>query len=81
MASSYSCSVTASQVGSYFVRQYYQVLQQQPEFVHQFYTDSSTMIRVDGESTEPASAIFVSLFHLTINQTIDFREPIRSSDN
>ncbi|KAL4558621.1 hypothetical protein LXL04_036822 [Taraxacum kok-saghyz] len=58
MASSYSSSVTASQVGSYFVQQYYQVLQQQPEFVHQFYTDSSTMIRVDGESTETASAIF-----------------------
>ncbi|KAL7584897.1 hypothetical protein Lser_V15G41860 [Lactuca serriola] len=58
MASPYSSSVTASQVGSYFVQQYYQVLQQQPEFVHQFYTDSSTMIRVDGESTETASAIF-----------------------
>lgn len=58
MATSYSSSVTASQVGSYFVQQYYQVLQQQPEFVHQFYTDSSTMIRVDGESTETASAIF-----------------------
>ncbi|XP_024981820.1 putative G3BP-like protein isoform X2 [Cynara cardunculus var. scolymus] len=58
MASSYSSSVTASQVGSYFAQQYYQVLQQQPEFVHQFYTDSSTMVRVDGESTETASAIF-----------------------
>ncbi|KAK1426757.1 hypothetical protein QVD17_15437 [Tagetes erecta] len=58
MANSYSSSVTASQVGSYFVQQYYQVLQQQPEFVHQFYADSSTMVRVDGESTENASAIF-----------------------
>ncbi|KAI3678772.1 hypothetical protein L6452_38075 [Arctium lappa] len=58
MASSYASSVTASQVGSYFAQQYYQVLQQQPEFVHQFYTDSSTMVRVDGESTETASAIF-----------------------
>ncbi|XP_076925714.1 nuclear transport factor 2-like isoform X2 [Bidens hawaiensis] len=58
MANSYSSSVTASQVGSYFVQQYYQVLQQQPEFVHQFYSDSSTMVRVDGESTETASAIF-----------------------
>ncbi|CAI9288411.1 unnamed protein product [Lactuca saligna] len=58
MANSYSSSVTASQVGSYFVQQYYQVLQQQPEFVHQFYADSSTMVRVDGESTETASAIF-----------------------
>ncbi|KAJ9543271.1 hypothetical protein OSB04_022978 [Centaurea solstitialis] len=60
MANSYSSSVTASQVGSYFVQQYYQVLQQQPEFVHQFYADSSTMVRVDGEATETASAIFVS---------------------
>ncbi|KAL8259013.1 hypothetical protein R6Q59_026966 [Mikania micrantha] len=59
MANSYSSSpVTASQVGSYFVQQYYQVLQQQPEFVHQFYADSSTVVRVDGESTESASAIF-----------------------
>ncbi|XP_076945336.1 nuclear transport factor 2-like [Bidens hawaiensis] len=60
MANSYSssASVTASQVGSYFVQQYYQVLQQQPEFVHQFYADSSTVVRVDGESTETASAIF-----------------------
>ncbi|XP_071716368.1 nuclear transport factor 2-like isoform X2 [Rutidosis leptorrhynchoides] len=58
MASPYSSSVTASQVGSYFVQQYYQVLQQQPEFAHQFYTDSSTMVRVDGESTVKASAVF-----------------------
>nr|XP_043635786.1 nuclear transport factor 2-like [Erigeron canadensis] len=58
MAGQYSSPVTASQVGSYFVQQYYQVLQQQPESVHQFYTDSSTMIRVDGESTDNASAIF-----------------------
>ncbi|MFS7894634.1 putative Ras GTPase-activating protein-binding protein [Helianthus anomalus] len=57
-SSSSSSSVTASQVGSYFVQQYYQVLQQQPEFVHQFYADSSTMVRADGESTETASAIF-----------------------
>ncbi|KAI3760211.1 hypothetical protein L1987_50602 [Smallanthus sonchifolius] len=58
MTNSYSSSVTASQVGSYFVQQYYQVLQQQPEFAHQFYTGSSTMLRVDGESTETASSVF-----------------------
>ncbi|KAJ0948049.1 putative Ras GTPase-activating protein-binding protein [Helianthus annuus] len=63
MANSYASSpVTASQVGSYFVQQYYQVLQQQPEFVHQFYADSSTVVRVDGESTETASAIFYTLY-------------------
>ncbi|KAJ0520053.1 putative hydrolase [Helianthus annuus] len=58
MASLFSSSVTASQVGSYFVQQYYQVLQQQPQFAHQFYTGSSTMVRVDGESTQTASAIY-----------------------
>ncbi|KAJ4728330.1 ras GTPase-activating protein-binding protein 2-like [Melia azedarach] len=45
------------QVGSYFVGQYYQVLQQQPDRVHQFYSDASTMIRVDGDSTDSASAM------------------------
>nr|DAD20053.1 TPA_asm: hypothetical protein HUJ06_021516 [Nelumbo nucifera] len=49
--------VTAVQVGSYFVGQYYQVIQQQPDFVHQFYTDLSTMLRVDGNRTESASAM------------------------
>ncbi|XP_021893753.1 putative G3BP-like protein [Carica papaya] len=47
----------AVQVGSYFVGQYYQVLQQQPDLVHQFYSDASTMIRVDGDSSESASAM------------------------
>ncbi|XP_061343419.1 nuclear transport factor 2 isoform X2 [Gastrolobium bilobum] len=54
MASSYQRSVSAAQVGSYFVEQYYQVLRQQPDLVHQFYSDSSSMIRVDGDSTETA---------------------------
>ncbi|EOX94325.1 Nuclear transport factor 2 family protein with RNA binding domain [Theobroma cacao] len=53
MATSYPGPV---QVGSYFVGQYYQVLQQQPDLVHQFYSDASTMIRVDGDSSESASA-------------------------
>lgn len=47
------------QVGSFFVRQYYQVLQQQPDCAHQFYTDASTMIRVDGELSDTASALLV----------------------
>ncbi|XP_057964056.1 nuclear transport factor 2 [Malania oleifera] len=55
MASSYSGTVTAAQVGSYFVGQYYQVLQQQPDCAHQFYTDSSSMIQVDGDSSQTAS--------------------------
>ncbi|WRX10125.1 Nuclear transport factor 2 domain - like 1 [Theobroma cacao] len=53
MATSYPGPV---QVGSYFVGQYYHVLQQQPDLVHQFYSDASTMIRVDGDSSESASA-------------------------
>ncbi|OVA03338.1 RNA recognition motif domain [Macleaya cordata] len=54
MATAFSGPVSATQVGSYFVGQYYQVLQQQPDFVHQFYTDASTMLRVDGSMTERA---------------------------
>ncbi|KAI3915648.1 hypothetical protein MKX01_015473 [Papaver californicum] len=54
MASAYPGTVTASQVGSYFVGQYYQVLQKQRELVHQFYTDASTMLRVDGTDSETA---------------------------
>lgn len=52
------------QVGSYFVGQYYQVLQQQPDLVHQFYSDASSMIRVDGDSTESASSMLVDLLLL-----------------
>ena len=55
------CSVFFFQVGSYFVSQFYHVLRQQPDFVHQFYTDSSTMIRIDGDSKESASAMLVFL--------------------
>uniref|UniRef100_A0A7N0TNY1 G3BP-like protein n=1 Tax=Kalanchoe fedtschenkoi TaxID=63787 RepID=A0A7N0TNY1_KALFE len=49
--------VSAVQVGSYFVGQYYQVLQRQPELVHQFYNDASSMVRVDGDSTLTADTI------------------------
>lgn len=49
------------QVGSYFVGQYYQVLQQQPDRVHQFYADGSTVIWVDGDSSESASEMLVNL--------------------
>ncbi|XP_031098792.1 nuclear transport factor 2-like isoform X1 [Ipomoea triloba] len=47
MAAPFPFSVTSAEVGSYFIGQYYQILQQQPEFVHQFYSDVSTMVRVD----------------------------------
>ncbi|KAJ0742410.1 putative Ras GTPase-activating protein-binding protein [Helianthus annuus] len=57
MASWHSSFVSASKVGSQFVQQYYDVLQHQPEFTHRFYNGSSTMIRVDGDSTQTASAV------------------------
>ncbi|KMS95615.1 hypothetical protein BVRB_006630 [Beta vulgaris subsp. vulgaris] len=54
MATSY---MTAAQVGSYFVTQYYSMLQQRPEFVHQLYSDASTMVRIDGHTRESATAM------------------------
>ncbi|PWA61957.1 G3BP-like protein [Artemisia annua] len=56
MASTY---LTASQVGSYFVEQYYKLLQQKPGDLYQFYNGLSTMVRVDGESTVNVSALYV----------------------
>ncbi|KAG7536539.1 Nuclear transport factor 2 eukaryote [Arabidopsis suecica] len=47
----------ATQVGSYFVGQYYQVLQQQPDLIHQFYSEPSRAIRIDGDSTETANTL------------------------
>lgn len=47
--------VNAMQVGSYFVGQYYKILQTQPELVHQFYNEGSSITRVDGDLTDSAS--------------------------
>lgn len=58
----YGVTFGGFQVGSYFVGQYYQVLQQQPEFVHQFYSDASTMLRIDANTREAASGLLVMLF-------------------
>ncbi|XP_019461940.1 PREDICTED: putative G3BP-like protein isoform X1 [Lupinus angustifolius] len=71
-------AVGAAQVGSYFVGQYYQVLPQHPHLVHQFYSEKSSMIRVDGDSIQTAhdllqvhelvmSLNFVSIEIKTIN--------------
>ncbi|KAL7174161.1 hypothetical protein ACSBR2_033419 [Camellia fascicularis] len=57
MATPFHLPVTAAQVGTYFVGQYYQVLQQQPDFVHEFYNEASTMLRIDGNSRETATAM------------------------
>lgn len=58
------------QVGSYFVGQYYQVLRQQPDHVHQFYSDLSSMIRVDGDYTETASDVLV--IHIITHTNLHF---------
>lgn len=57
MASASLGQVSAVQVGSYFLGQYYPFLQQTPNLVHQFYTDASTMIRHDGATNESASGM------------------------
>lgn len=57
MASTLSTPITALQVGTCFVGQYYHVLQQQPEFVHQFYTDLSVMHRLDRDNQETATGM------------------------
>lgn len=57
MATSFHLPVTAAQVGTYFVGQYYQMLQTQPDFVHQFYSDASTVLRIDSSTRETASGM------------------------
>ncbi|WOG85912.1 hypothetical protein DCAR_0105105 [Daucus carota subsp. sativus] len=49
--------VSADQVGYCFVQQYYQVLQGQFDYVHKFYNDASTIIRISEDSTHTASGI------------------------
>ncbi|KAI8566545.1 hypothetical protein RHMOL_Rhmol02G0048900 [Rhododendron molle] len=57
MATPFHLPVTAAQVGTYFVGQYYQVLQHQPDLVHQFYSDASTMLRIEEHAREAASGM------------------------
>ncbi|KAL1342170.1 nuclear transport factor 2 [Arachis hypogaea] len=57
MATAYPFAVSAAQVGTYFVGQYYHVLQHKPELVFQFYSDASTMVRIDGNARETATAM------------------------
>ncbi|CAA2934064.1 putative G3BP-like protein isoform X2 [Olea europaea var. sylvestris] len=47
--------VNVAQVGSYFIQQYHQMFHQQRDTVHQFYTDDSSMSRIDGDSSESFS--------------------------
>ncbi|XP_068665879.1 nuclear transport factor 2-like [Aristolochia californica] len=57
LASPFVGPVSAIQVGSCFVEQYYYILQRNPKLVYQFYTDASTMLRIDGDRNEVASAM------------------------
>ncbi|KAL5195663.1 putative G3BP-like protein [Glycine soja] len=45
------------EVGTYFVGQYYHVLETNPELVYQFYSDASTMVRIDGNARDTATAM------------------------
>jgi hypothetical protein len=58
------------QVGTCFVGQYYHVLQQQPEYVHQFYTDRSIMHRLDRDKQETATGMMV-LISFSSTDTLD----------
>ncbi|KAG6533426.1 hypothetical protein ZIOFF_007294 [Zingiber officinale] len=57
MASLYPAHFSAVQVGAYFLEHYYRILQKQPELIHQFYTEGSSMVRVDGTATESATGM------------------------
>ncbi|KNA18132.1 hypothetical protein SOVF_073050 [Spinacia oleracea] len=50
-------SASAFEVGSYFITKYYHVLKESPEYSHQFYNNSSTLTRVDGDDTQTVSTI------------------------
>ncbi|KAF5752424.1 Nuclear transport factor 2 family protein with RNA binding domain isoform 1 [Tripterygium wilfordii] len=70
MTTPFPIPVTAAQVGTYFVGQYYQVLQSQPDFVHQFYSDASTMLRIDGTTRETATGMLqIHALILSLNYT------------
>lgn len=46
--------------------QYYNILQQQPSLVHQFYNEASTMMRIDGGASEAATGMMVMLICASI---------------
>ncbi|KAI3683355.1 hypothetical protein L1987_83858 [Smallanthus sonchifolius] len=70
MATPSHLPVTAVQVGTFFVGHYYQVLQTQPDLVHQFYSDRSTLLRVDGHSRETATSMLqIHALIMSLNYT------------
>ncbi|CAH2046539.1 unnamed protein product [Thlaspi arvense] len=69
-------------VGSYFVGQYYQVLQQQPDLIHQFYSESSKAIRIDGGSSETANTLLhIHNMIMSLNFTAIEVKTINSSES
>ena len=61
-----------NQVGSYFISQYYRVLQETPEFTHQFYNDLSTLTRDDGNDSQTVSNIMVMIFFISYYHLLFF---------
>ena len=39
-----------------------QVLKERPELAHQFYTETSSMVRIDGDTSESGSTMLVSFY-------------------
>ncbi|CAM0911501.1 unnamed protein product [Alopecurus aequalis] len=65
-------AAAANQVGTYFLRNYYNLLQQTPDVVHQFYSEASTMVRVDdvtGISTTANSMMDIHSLIMSLNFT------------
>ncbi|ONK79567.1 uncharacterized protein A4U43_C01F7690 [Asparagus officinalis] len=54
MAAMFPGQFNVSEVGKYFVTQYYQIIHQNPHVGYQFYNDSSTMLRIDGDNEKLA---------------------------
>jgi len=67
-----AAAAAANQVGTYFLRNYYNLLQQNPDVVHQFYSEASTMVRVDdvtGISTTANSMMDIHSLIMSLNFT------------
>uniref|UniRef100_A0A0D3F094 Uncharacterized protein n=1 Tax=Oryza barthii TaxID=65489 RepID=A0A0D3F094_9ORYZ len=67
-----AAAAAATQVGTYFLRNYYNLLQQSPDVVHQFYNDASTMVRVDdlaGTNTTASTMMDIHSLIMSLNFT------------
>ncbi|PAN14725.1 hypothetical protein PAHAL_2G432600 [Panicum hallii] len=65
-------AAATQQVGTYFLRNYYNLLQQNPDVVHQFYNEASTMVRVDdlaGTNTTVNSMMDIHSLIMSLNFT------------